>query len=458
MLLRFRVENHRSIRDAQELLLTASERITPEDRRGTVFPVPGTQEAALPTVAFYGSNASGKSNFLEALGLMRALIVSSHAEMRPVSPIPQQSFLLHYDSPTKPTLLECTFTLSRAEQLSSNEQTVEEIQPVYTYGFKYTGKEICEEWLYQEVVEEEQDNQLLFRRTTLEQEIALDLSGQLSGENESIRRLTRPNSLFLSAAAQNNHLQLLEIYKYFFGMIFIKQLEYVAESSIADRVDECRDKEKLKDILKQADIGITDIAVREIELSEDQVEIVRKMSKILSKRGKFENEAVSPSPMHMKKLDFKHSTADGEPRTLGYDLESRGTQVFLTLLLPALEALSKGSLLVIVELDTSLHPDLSRAFLSLFHRKASNPHGAQLLFSTHDVTLLDSNVLEQDEIWFTDKDPDGASRLTPLTDFKLPDQLRHGDIEQAYRLGRFGGVPNSREFLADLNAGQGEEK
>ena len=239
----------------------------------------------------------------------------------------------------------------------------------------------------QEVAEEEQDNQLLFRRTTLNQEVVLDLDSQLSGENESIRRLTRPNSLFLSAAAQNNHLQLLEVYKYFFGMIFIKQPESVAESSVADRVDECRDKEKLKDILKQADIGITDITVRETELSETQVEIVRKMSKILSKRSTFEDEAASPNPMRMKQLNFIHSTADGEPRTLGYDFESRGTQVFLTLLLPALEALSEGSFLVIDELDTSLHPDLSRAFLSLFHRKASNPHGAQLLFSTHDVTL-----------------------------------------------------------------------
>jgi len=164
--------------------------------------------------------------------------------------------------------------------------------------------------------------------------------------------------------------------------------------------------------------------------------------------------------MPAKQLGFIHSTADGEPRTLGYDLESRGTQVFLTLLLPALEALSEGSLLVIDELDTSLHPDLSRAFLSLFHRKASNPHGAQLLFSTHDVTLLDSNVLEQDEIWLMDKDPDGASRLTPLTDFELqpPDQLRHGDIEQAYRLGRFGGVPNSREFLVEHKTDQEEKK
>ena len=464
MLLRFTVENHRSIRDAQDLLLTASQRIKPEDRRGAVFPVSGTQEqeAVLPAVALYGGNASGKSNVIGALASMSFLIVKSHAERGPVSPLPQQPFLLDHNSPTKPTRLECTFTLSHAKELSSNG-TSTEVQPVYTYGFKYTKKEICEEWLYQEGAEAEQDNQLLFRRTTLNQEVILKVGGQLSGENESIRKLTRPNSLFLSAAAQNNHSQLLGIYEYFSRMMIVNNPESfigVREHSIASLVEKCRNKGKLKEILKQADFGINDVTVKEIELSEDQVEMMRKMSSISSERSTFEDKTTSSIPTHMKRLGFMHSTADGESRVLPYWLESRGTQTFLALLLPALEELSEGSFLVIDELDTSLHPDLCRAFLSLFHSKISNPHGAQLLFSTHDVTLLDSDVLQRDEVWFTEKDSDGASQLTPLTDFKLPppDQLQHGDIEQAYRRGSFGGVPGTREFLVEPDADQGKEE
>ena len=470
MLLRFRVENHRSIRDAQELLLTASEQIKPEDRRGTIFPVPAIQEDALPAVALYGSNASGKSNVIEALCWMRHLIVSSHADIKPTSPIPRQPFLLDHDSQTKPTRLECTFTLNHAEELSSDRQTTEEVQLVYTYGFKYTEKEICEEWLYREAAKEGQDNQLLFRRTTINGEITLEVKdNQLPGENQIIRKITRSNSLFLSAAAQNNHPQLLKIYKYFFEMIFIKQPEFIKESSVADCFSDFRDQGKLKDILnilKQADIGITDITVRQINLPENQIETMRELSKIIpqviSKHIPFEAQIVSQGsmPVNVKQLDFTHSTDDGRPRSLGYESESRGTQIFLTLLMPALHVLYEGLVLVIDELDTSLHPDLSRSLLSLFYRKTSNPHGAQLLFSTHDVTLLDSDVLQQDEIWFTDKDSDGASHLTPLTDFKLPppDQLRHSDIEQAYRLGRFGGVPGSREFLVELDTDQGDEK
>lgn len=459
MLLRFSVENHRSIRDAQELLLTASERIKPEDRRGTVFPVAAIQEAALPAVALYGSNASGKSNLLEALGWMKYLIVSSHTDMKPTSPISRYPFLLDDDSQAKPTRLECTFTLGHAEELSDNGQTTEEVQPVYTYGFKYTDKEICEEWLYQEAVEEEQDSQLLFRRTTINGEAILqEVDSKLSGENqiiEIIGKLTRPNSLFLSAAAQNNHSHFLKIYNYFSKMIFIKQPESIEEPSIADRFSRFRNQEKLIDILRQADLGIINVTVREDNFSEDKIKMMREFLEMMSKYAPHKDK-ISPSEFVRKRLNFTHSTTDGKPRALGYESESRGTQIFLVLLLPALDALSEGLFLVIDELDTSLHPDLSRSLLSLFHRKASNPHGAQLLFSTHDVTLLDSDVLQQDEIWFTDKDSDGASRLTPLTDFKLPppDELRHGDIEQAYRRGRFGGVPKSREFLVEFDADQ----
>ena len=240
---------------------------------------------------------------------------------------------------------------------------------------------------------------------------------------------------------------------------------FLRESSIAEKFSNFQNQEKIKDIIKQADIGITDISVREVDFLEDQPEAIREI--LTEDFNLIKSEIASQVPMTTQKLRFNHSTADGKPKVLKYDLESRGTQVFLTLLLPALHALSEGSVLVIDELDISLHPDLSRSLLSLFYRKTSNPHGAQLLFSTHDVTLLNSDILQRDEIWFLDKNADGASRLTPLTDFKLqpPEKLKHRDIEQNYRdieqnyrLGRFGGVPSTREFLVDLNADKGEEK
>ena len=278
--------------------------------------------------------------------------------MDPEEPIPRRPFLLNGDSRTQPTRFKCTFTLSRTTELSGNGQGRKEVQPVYTYGFKYTKKEICEEWLCQEADEEEQDDQLLFRRITANNKITLEVNdSQLSGDNQGIKEFTRSNSLFLSAAAQSNHPQLLKFYEYFPNIIFIKEPESITEFSIADRFSDFQDQEKIKDIIKQADIGITDVSAREVNFSEDQAEIMNKIIELKS----------------IKRLEFSHSTADGKPAILKYHLESRGTQVFLTLLLPALYALSEGSVLVIDELDTSLHPDLSRSLLSLFSRETSTP-------------------------------------------------------------------------------------
>ena len=155
-------------------------------------------------------------------------------------------------------------------------------------------------------------------------------------------------------------------------------------------------------------------------------------------------ESLSEKIRFRKQLRFSHAASDGGTRTLGYDSESKGTRTLLSLLIPALEALARGSLLVVDELDTSLHPDLARAFVSLFNKEDSNPRGAQLVFSTHDVTLLGSGLIRQDEIWMTDKNREGTSRFTPLTDFKLRSR---DDIERAYRHGRFGGVPTTDDLL-----------
>ena len=203
-------------------------------------------------------------------------------------------------------------------------------------------------------------------------------------------------------------------------------------------------------LITQADIGISRIDVKDGGDSEDIFGDFRDMVQILSERFNDLNEnnslkeSLSEKMRFRKQLRFSHAASDGGTRTLGYDSESKGTRTLLSLLIPALEVLAQGSLLVIDELDTSLHPDLARAFVSLFNKEDSNPHGAQLVFSTHDVTLLGGGLIRQDEIWMTDKNREGASEFTPLTDFRL---RTRDDIERAYRHGRLGGVPAADDFL-----------
>ena len=449
MLLRFGVSNHRSIRDYQELFLSASKRI----RRGALtMPVPALREAAVPVAAIYGPNAAGKSNLVDAIDDMRRAIVRSHRSFDATDKIQRNPFRLDDTGEAEPTRFDCTFTVGGGEV---GEREPQESESVYEYGFEYTATEFEREWLYRTMRRERQSTRVLFERKTEDGRVRVSFGGQLRGENRTVANLTRPNSLFLSAAAQNNHPQLTELYRYFAERWkIILDAETLDQGEAAKRLFNYEHTERLLRLVRQADIGITGIDIDDEKVDEDQIQLmrdlVRAVSKHLSPAG--ESDAMSESVLEQvhdrKRLRFIHSGVGGGAAAFDYHMESKGTRTLISLLIPALDALSSGSLLVIDELDTSLHPDLARAFVSLFSKKASNPCGAQLILSTHDVTLLGSGLLRQDEIWMTDKSHEGMSRFTPLTEFKLRSR---DDIEKAYRYGRLGGVPAGDDFAIDFD-------
>ena len=439
MLLRFGVANHRSIRDYQELLLSASRRIK---REGLVIPVRTLKEAAVPIAAIYGPNASGKSNLIDAMGEMRRAVVGSHKSLGATDHIQRVPFRLDDATEGKPTQFDCTFTVG---QPGSDGQGAGQPESVYEYGFEYTATEFCKEWLYGISRRERQSTRLLFERETRDGKVRVKFGNQFPGKNRTIANLTRPNSLFLSAAAQNNHPWLTDLYRYFVeNRVILLEGGAMNEMRIADRLAEYKHRGHLMKLVNQADIGIGGIDVEEEEFSEEEFETIQGIIEVTIKEDDPLRDFVLGKMRHRKQLRFSHASSGGRNRTLGYDSESKGTRTLISLLIPALEALAQGSLLVVDELDTSLHPDLARAFVSLFNKEDSNPHGAQLVFSTHDVTLLGSGLLRQDEIWMTEKNREGASRFTPLTDFKLRSR---DDIERGYRHGRFGGVPTADDFL-----------
>ena len=135
--------------------------------------------------------------------------------------------------------------------------------------------------------------------------------------------------------------------------------------------------------------------------------------------------------------------------------ESAGTLAYLALLGPAVEALKKGAVLCIDELDASLHPLLAAQLMRLFNNPATNPNGAQLILNTHDANLLSSGILRRDQIWFTEKNNDASSHLYPLTDFK---PRRDENLQNGYLQGRYGAIPflNSDAFLGQFGATDGK--
>ena len=452
MLLRFGVANHRSIRDYRELHLSASRRIR---RKGLVIPVPTLKENAVPVVALYGGNAAGKSNLIDAMDEIRRAIVQSHKSSGATDRIPRSPFRLDDACNAQPTRFDCTFSVG--EGATTAEQGRHTPESVYEYGFEYVDTEFRREWLYRMARNERQSTQVLFERRTEDGKVRVSFGSQLRGRNRTIASLTRPNSLFLSAGAQNNHPLLTDLYRYFAERwTIVLSTGAMNDVIVAERLSDYEHMEHLLLLVRQADIGIVDIDVEdeEIEIEEERAEFARDLAGLISKHFRqnpehdpFDEASMVHEMLHRKRLRFMHSAVGDRPAAFGYSMESKGTRTLIFLLIPALEALSHGSLLVIDELDTSLHTNLARAFVSLFTRKDSNPHGAQLVFSTHDVALLGSGVLNPDEIWMTDKSHEGESRFTPLTDFKLRSR---DDIEKAYRAGRLGGIPIGDDFFISL--------
>ena len=141
--------------------------------------------------------------------------------------------------------------------------------------------------------------------------------------------------------------------------------------------------------------------------------------------------------MEFKEISLGHQAA-ADIQFLDIKRESAGTLRLLVLLKPIFEALDNGFLVVIDELDASLHTYLAEQIVALFNSKKTNPKGAQLIATTHDTNLLCADYLRRDQVWFVEKDRNGASTLYPLTDIRT----RAADnLEKGYLQGRFGAVP-----------------
>lgn len=422
MLIRFRVENYRSLRSEQELSLVAEDIA---DSSECLLHPNGLKEPLLPVVAIYGANASGKSSVLSALQFMESAVLRSQRSWDPDGGVPVEPFALDQESSAKPSLFEVDLSLDDLR---------------YTYGFVADSQRVLEEWLY--AYPNGHQQKWLVRDVASKSEFRF--SRELKGENQAIRRLTRPNSLFLSAAAQNNHAMLSPLYDWFRrGVYFVAQRDVMRGPSIR-MIEDSEGQAAIMELLRAADLGLSGVVLEHEELpvlsrkvidvlAEDDQELLNQLKK---------NSTVP-------KIRFRHTSTDEAGTLLPLKMESRGTQVLFSLAGHVLNALQSGGLLCIDEIDSSLHPLLSLELVRLFNRREFNPKGAQLVFNTHDTNLLEGSELRRDQVWFTEKDKHGATSLYPLTDFRA---RKHENLKRGYLQGRYGGVPfvGKLERLAGL--------
>lgn len=416
MLMRFGVSNYRSIRDYQELSLVAT---ALKDPGSDLIEPSGIREKLLPVAMIYGANASGKSTILKAISFLRGAVLHSN-KSSPSAKIPRSPFALSGDYGQQPSRLDCDFFFEGVR---------------YNFGFIARDDFFEEEWLF---AFPEGNRRKWYHRKSAE---GISFGKHFKGKNHSIAALTRPNSLFLSSAAQNAHEQATSIFRFFENQLSPIVGATLNHDSLANELQDGIDA-RILEFLKLADTGITGGQVKETPVPDHVYRVFSRMKDVAAEEFS-DVELKTPGPK--KTLSLSHAAGNDEERGIFFDLnwESRGTLRLLKLLRPIFGALDVGSTVFVDEIDASVHTLLSKAILELFSSKKTNPRGAQLVATTHDTTLLCSKTLRRDQVWFTEKDLMGATNIYPLSDIRT---RQTDNLEKGYLEGRFGAIP----FLGDM--------
>lgn len=438
MLIRFEASNYRSIAEGVELSMVAVDR-----DREAARDAPHLGESLLTRAAIYGPNASGKSNVVSALAWLRDAV--------------EDSLRLWEDEiPLEP------FAFGPGPAESSEfviETTVDGVR--FEYIVELDARHISYEGLFHYP---EKKRRRIFEREGSELKLQRGL-GALAGTRELLTERT----LALSGARRfdeplvtNFARELLNIQvlgqlprRGPSGMFYRRSMsglpgrfnttrwfdregneqatlfspEIDGQISLRNESEEwpaLSRRQQALALLRLADLGIEDVVV-----------------------DKQEALSVGGETMTQRRLRLVHRSGN-HSAPLDFSVESEGTRTWFGLIGPVLTALQAGSIVIFDELDASLHPTLSAELLRVFQSPVTNPHGAQLIFTSHDTSLL--NHLNRDEVWLTEKQADGSTRLGALAEFAGERVRKSQNLESAYLHGRFGALPqvDQTEFLRAL--------
>lgn len=412
MLVEFRVKNFRSLRDEQVLSLVASKDASLADTN-TVESGLKAAPRLLSSAVVYGANASGKSNLIKALQYMRGVVVESATVVQPGQTYAVQPFRLDTASAEEPTEFEVTVILSGVR---------------HQYGFAMTQQRIVREHL---LVYKAFKPQRWFERhyDASSGKDVYEFGTGLKGSKTLWENATRSNALFLSMAAQLNSEALRPLFDWFASSLVLFNEQALLNPQVSiEMLKQPGGRKRICDFLTSADISIADIEVVTRKVPGQTVHF-----DVAAGKSELRYEEVE-----QQQLRFSHTTGRG---TAVFDLmdESSGTRNLLFLAGPVLDILEKGQTLVIDELDTSLHTLLVRELVRMFHRPEINTGGAQLIFTTHDTSLLDApDLFRRDQIWLVEKDNEQASNLIALAEFS---PRKNEALERGYLIGRYGGIP-----------------
>lgn len=409
MLLQFNVTNVLSFKDEAILDMVANKDNSHEENLITY-----NKSKVLPTVAIYGANASGKSNLFKAL-TAAILFVRTSSNMQINSRINIVPFLLDRDSKNEKRRFDFVFIHNGIK---------------YEYGFVADEFKVYEEYLYEYTSAKAS---MIFERYDVNK---YNYTSTMAKVLKPYEEKNTDNKLFLATATAWNCKETLNAFLWFAEGIDT----YTHDSIEAVMVEELDgdDQDKIKefamDLLKQADFNISDydFSVKAGDVSKMQ----------LPPGITLDDNAVFGGIKEWK-LDMYHEVEiNGEvvKYPLPFINESNGTKTFFAYSPFIYKALKKGKTVVIDEIDNGLHPMLVKYIVDIFNDSTINKNGAQLIFNTHDTTLLDLEVLRRDQIYFVEKDNNtGKSELYSLSEFSA---RKTEKVQKGYMQGRYGAVPN----------------
>lgn len=418
MLIEFSTANFRSFKETQKLTLVAGSGKELLEQDTFDSGLPGFPRL-LRCAVIYGANASGKSNFIRALQFMQALVLNS-ATFQAATRVAHSPFKLSKKTSAQPSEFEVVFADAGVR---------------YEYGFTVDADRFHNEWL---IAYPHGRPQNWFERTysAEKKEYEWYFSTKLKGSTRVWRDATRANALFLSTAMQLNSEQLRPIFQWFQKKLVIigtggSELNVGLTFKLFEQPD---GKEKLLQFVRAADLGIDDVSLQRATAAPTgaiEGNIVR------------EPQPQGPVATLVRVTSYHKATDSKEQVAMDLGEESAGTQRLFNSAGAWLNVLRNGEVILYDELDTSLHPLMTRFLIGLFHGKATNPNNAQLVLTTHDTSLLDREVFRRDQVWFIEKDKKGASRLYPLSDFS---PRKDENLERGYLRGRYGALPFIGEF------------
>jgi AAA15 family ATPase/GTPase len=421
MLIQFKTANFKCFKDEVILSMRSSNYIKEYKDHNTFVATESLN--LLKCAAIYGANASGKSKLIDAMGIMRTMMIKSSKESEATKPIAIYSHSLNAVSINEPTLFEIIFVYKNAK---------------YRYGFEIDAL-VRSEWLYYTSTDKQRNAEIeVFYRD--EQDFGKpDKLFKIGGEIAK-KKMVSKNTLWLSAAAQwndplsQNIMEWLTKFNILSGISTTYEGFTIKQSQKSELI-----KQQILKMLQDADLGIKNFRIEEVDFDNLPTNMPENLKTFLLKYKK----KVFGSVKTIHQVYNEFNIPISETYFDMDDDESAGTKKYFALSGPILETLENGGVLIVDELESQLHPLLTLKIIALFN-SPQNKNNAQLVFTTHDTNLL-NNSLRRDQIWFTEKKHYGAATLYSLSDF-MPMPRSDESLSKNYLSGKYGAVPYLGDF------------